>query len=226
MTRNAKPGDPDTDVVAGVATTRVRLNSENKPICGAPKRGGGECQMGAGYGTDHPGFGTCKFHGGTMPSNSVGAARQEALDYVDKMKQLGIVGPEVSPDEALMQEVARAQAAVEFFDGEVKRLTEDEDVDTSSARFTKIVWHWNEQRRILTTVSSLVVKAGLAKRHVEIQEMQAAAVLTAVLGVISSPELSLEPEQIDFAKRRIAMDLRNLAMGQEQREVMEAAARG
>ena len=38
----------------------------NKPLCGAKrtKRGGTPCKHPAGYGTDHPGQGACKFHGG------------------------------------------------------------------------------------------------------------------------------------------------------------------
>jgi hypothetical protein len=41
-----------------------------RPLCGAkkkPQQGGGTCKAGAGKGTDHPGVGRCKHHGGRTP---------------------------------------------------------------------------------------------------------------------------------------------------------------
>lgn len=35
--------------------------------CGAKTRGGGLCRKGSGWGTDHPGQGRCKLHGGATP---------------------------------------------------------------------------------------------------------------------------------------------------------------
>ncbi|NLA83026.1 MAG: hypothetical protein GX854_00550 [Clostridiales bacterium] len=41
---------------------------KNYPICGAKTKGSGEpCQRPAGWGTDHPGVGKCKLHGGASP---------------------------------------------------------------------------------------------------------------------------------------------------------------
>lgn len=209
--------------IAGTVTYRVPLNSEGKPICGAQTRSGKPCQQAAGYGTDHVGFGTCKHHAGSMPSGKVGAARQEAIAYVDELKALGKIGPEVSPDDALMQEVARSQYAVEYMDDVVKEMTEGENPeDPASPRFTKIMWQWNEQRRLLANVSRLVVQAGIARRSVEIQEMQATAVLAAVLATIESPELSLDPEKVDLAKRMVAGKLRELTSPEQRLELAGA----
>lgn len=205
--------------IAGTKTYRVPLNSAGNPICGAMNRSGKPCQQAAGYGTDHPGFGQCKHHTGSMPSGLTHAARQEALEYVEELRLLGKIGPEISPDDALMQEVARSQSAVEYFDVVVKEMTADENVDPSSARFTKIMWQWNEQRRLLANVARLVVQAGIAKRSVEIQEMQATAVLAAVLATIQSPELSLDPEKVDLAKRMVAEKLRDLTSPEQRLEL-------
>lgn len=46
--------------------------------CGATTRDGGTCKLKAGQGTDHPGYGTCKFHGGNTRSHKVAAAREAA----------------------------------------------------------------------------------------------------------------------------------------------------
>ena len=47
--------------------------------CGASTREGGRCQHEAGWGTDHPGWGRCKFHGGNSRNGRLHAARLEAL---------------------------------------------------------------------------------------------------------------------------------------------------
>ena len=50
------------------------------PHCGATlKSGNGSCGHQAGWGTDHPGFGNCKLHGGATPTGKKHAAsvRQE-----------------------------------------------------------------------------------------------------------------------------------------------------
>lgn len=218
--RPPKPGDIK---VAGMATGKVPLNKEGKPICGATKRNGNACHMAAGQGTDHPGFGTCKFHAGAMPANKSMAARQEVAAYVQEKKLLGEIAPDADPDLVMMEEVARSQRAVEYFDGVVKEMTEDENVDPAGARFQKVVWHWNEQRRLLANVSRLVVQAGIAKRSIEIQEMQASAVLAAILGVISSPELGIDPEKQDLSKRMIAQKLRELTTMEEERIELDRA---
>lgn len=55
--------DPPLRTPAVRGTTRKER--EKLPICGAETRGGKQCQNPAGKGTDHPGEGRCKFHGGT-----------------------------------------------------------------------------------------------------------------------------------------------------------------
>lgn len=46
--------------------------------CGAAKKqSAGTCTQAAGWGTDHPGFGRCKLHGGCTPTGSKAAAEQE-----------------------------------------------------------------------------------------------------------------------------------------------------
>jgi hypothetical protein len=60
------------------------------PRCGAIKRQGeGECQQPAGWGTDHPGTGRCKLHGGASPSGP------ESARYVH-----GLYSADMPPEEA------------------------------------------------------------------------------------------------------------------------------
>lgn len=47
-------------------------------FCAAKKKQGeGSCTRGAGWGTDHPGSGRCKLHGGRTPSGRAAAAKQQ-----------------------------------------------------------------------------------------------------------------------------------------------------
>lgn len=49
---------------------KAKAKAKEQPLCGAQKkasRGGGTCQVHAGRGTDHPGFGRCRHHGGCAP---------------------------------------------------------------------------------------------------------------------------------------------------------------
>jgi hypothetical protein len=50
---------------------------DNKKKCGAKKKSGGTCGRPAGWGTDHPGTGRCKLHGGasTGPKTEEGKKR-------------------------------------------------------------------------------------------------------------------------------------------------------
>src|SRR5215208_1617092 len=64
--------------------------------CGA-NRGEGRprCRMPAGWGTDHVGYGQCKYHGGRMRSNRVASAKAE-LAAVTGSQFMGLA-LEVSP---------------------------------------------------------------------------------------------------------------------------------
>lgn len=68
------------------------------------------CHRGAGYGTDHPGYGHCKSHYGGTPSSSRSAARQEARDL---MRTYG-VPVEIDPEDALREEIHRTVGHVRW----------------------------------------------------------------------------------------------------------------
>lgn len=66
------------------------------PRCGAKKRQGeGSCTQVAGWGTDHPGTGRCKLHGGSTRTQTVSAERQ--LVEADARRLFEKVAPEIVP---------------------------------------------------------------------------------------------------------------------------------
>jgi hypothetical protein len=59
----------------------VPLTSEERstyPLCGAKKKNGDACRAFSGQGTDHPGVGRCKFHGGSTRTHKQHAIVTEA----------------------------------------------------------------------------------------------------------------------------------------------------
>lgn len=81
------------------------------------------CQRKAGYGTDHAGYGYCKFHGGNTPAGKKAGAkamgreiidqqRREALSFGDRNDPIN----NLSPEEALLEEVRRSVALVRWLE--------------------------------------------------------------------------------------------------------------
>src|ERR1700723_564286 len=86
--------------------------------CGAKTRNGGVCKLPAGHGTDHPGIGRCKLHGGSTPTHE-GAASMEIARR--ECAALG-VPIDTTPDVALMDEVREACGNVAFYRQLVQEL--------------------------------------------------------------------------------------------------------
>lgn len=111
------------------------LHAQPKRKCGArtraAKREGRPCQQAAGWGTDHPGYGRCKLHGGRTPSGRNAARR--AMAAKDDRRVL-VIGPDdrrfikalivfvlrrLELSDEQMEEGAAAVARVLTFPGEV-----------------------------------------------------------------------------------------------------------
>lgn len=83
------------------------------------------CQNKKGQATDHPGFGYCKFHGGSTPAGEKSAARNYGREWIQRQKtqeelqaQFGgsHLSITLSPEEALLEEVRRSVAMVRFLE--------------------------------------------------------------------------------------------------------------
>ena len=84
--------------------------------CGArTKRSGEPCGHRAGWGTDHPGFGRCKLHGGCSPSGRAAAQRQMAAAAVQRFA----LAVDVDPHEALLQDIQRTAGIVAYCERQI-----------------------------------------------------------------------------------------------------------
>lgn len=66
---------------------RGPYNPASTPCCGAKNRAGKPCKRPAGWGTDHPGTGRCKLHGGLTPAPVGRYASVERPRIKDLMRQ-------------------------------------------------------------------------------------------------------------------------------------------
>lgn len=154
--------------------------------CGAKKRGSeGFCGLRAGWGTDHPGVGRCKLHGG-----STGAHRRNA-QLVRARRDVEAWGgrEDVSPPEALLDLVRSKAAEVAYWEERVAGLS---DVERAGVMVHRVeerglsdvvvrqagthVWLvlLHEAQDQLAQYAAAAIRAGADRALVEFASMQAA----------------------------------------------------
>jgi hypothetical protein len=108
--------------------------------CGhARGENGAPCRKQAGAGTDHVGWGHCKYHGGASPNGRAYAARLRAEALVAErrlaMTFYRVDLPDISPEAALLEEVRRSAGIVRWLQMMIEQWRMDpEDVDAEWAR--------------------------------------------------------------------------------------------
>lgn len=178
-------------------------------ICGADKKDHTPCKLPAGYGTDHPGFGHCRFHYGNTYSGKVAAAKVELAEVADRVGMTNARAG-VTAEQIVMEELSRSAGAVAYFDAMVAQI-EPDMLDSPQA--STLMAHWNTQRGMLANLSMAMIKAGLEERAVRVAEGQATALVAAVMAVLTDEGLGLAPEQVQAGRRLMADRLRALGAG-------------
>lgn len=179
-------------------------------------RGGGPCRSRAGAGTDHPGYGNCKFHGGTSRNGQRHAQRAHAEEAV-RVYGLPVV---TTPEQALLDEVHRTAGHVAWLreriadldpDALTWGLTKREKVGASEFTGTNsveaaAVHVWLElylrERRHLVDVCAKAITAGIAERQVRLAEAQGQLMAQALIAILDGLALTEEqrekvPELVD-----------------------------
>lgn len=88
------------------------------------------CSHPAGYGTDHFGFGYCKFHGGNTPAGRKAGARAMGREIIAHQKaKFGGSADDINitAEEALLEEVRRSVAMVRWLEERIGMWEIDED---------------------------------------------------------------------------------------------------
>lgn len=183
--------------------------------CGGRKRGegGGTCQLPAGWGTSHPGIGSCKLHGGGTRNHAKHALKIQAQRDVTAFGgRLDISAPE-----ALIELVQTKAAEVAYWDQRVQTLSDDQragmleakteqgfgpqgpvDTTTRQAGPHVFVVMLHQAQDQLASYSAAAIRAGVDKALVEVATLQAAWLIPAILRTInlSRADLATDPQDV------------------------------
>lgn len=186
-----------------MATTPEQRNRH--AMCGAKKRNGETCRAYAGQGTDHPGTGACKFHGGATRNHGKSAVKQE---LTRRMVTLGAPIEDVTAVSALLSELYASTGHVEWLRQEIATMSKG---DLGTVEGLALVRLYDTERDRKTRIAKLCSEAGVDEATVRVAEVQ-----VTILG--SALQRACDIAGVDEAmKRRIGAALRDeLAAAQAQ----------
>lgn len=214
--------------------------------CGAERRpnsfrGPGPCCLPRGWGTDHPGFGHCKFHSGNTPSGQVAAVKEMMF------KDMQVLGTPIAvdPHEGVLQEIHRTAGHIEWIRLMLAAIGTDpladhaEDVEELTGfipegarnalmQFSEkgkdlSVWMqlYQSERTHFVRTCKMAVDMGCAERAVQVAEDQGKAVALVIMRVINHPDLALTNAQKVKVPEIVRTELMALS---ENSKVLEASA--
>jgi uncharacterized coiled-coil protein SlyX len=155
-------------------------------LCGAKTRTGGTCRKFAGEGTDHPGIGVCKYHGGSTRSHRTRAVELEAKQ---RMVKLGEPMDNARPHQVLLGLLRASAGHVAWLHEEVGTLG-----DLSAHESRVLLRLYDEERDRLTRIAKSCSEAGVEESHIAFQQAQATTLVQAV--VTSAREIGLDRDQL------------------------------
>lgn len=229
-----------------LAINLMRSPSEKlqpRTTCGARKKGqpsteGEGCSHPAGWGTAHAGFGYCKYHGGNTQAGNKSAAREWGRLLISNTKFGGDLKdiPDITAEEALLEEVRRSVAMVRWLEERIGSFSlDDNNVDigqlpslvSESSRGTPgstDVQAWmmlyREERSHMVRAAKTAIDAGIAERMVRIAEEQGRTLASAIRAVLDA--LNLSPTQAALVPSVVPRILREVS--QKQPLVLEAGS--
>lgn len=180
-------------------------NGKRYKTCGSRKKKGrpGVCLRPAGWGTDHPGYGKCKLHGGKTPNGTKAAAEEMAT-----LAAVSYGAPiTVEPHQALLEELYRTAGHVAWLQLQVQELDPEDDMvgpvgaegqsgpegAYMNPKHEPSVWvrMYQAERKHLTEVAKACIAVGIAEwqvRLVEEQTKQMAVLLESIIGDLGLTE--------------------------------------
>lgn len=184
--------------------------------CPATKQNGEQCKHPKGMGTDHPGWGCCKFHGGSTRAHKT-AVRKEQV--AARMVAFG-TPIDVEPGQALLGEVRRSAGIVSWLEAVIAEFSQIplEDLRTNARDILQTmgdqgreigVWvkMYQEERRMLRAAATEALRANIAERHIQLAEEQGRLVAHVIQAVLGDPALGLPAEVRNAARPVIAKHL-------------------
>jgi hypothetical protein len=157
-------------------------------VCGAKKKGGGNCTLAAGWGTNHLGIGACKLHGGSMPNHVKSAVKQEAKVFFGTPM-------EINPLDALMWMIRMTAGEIQWLSEQMAEVQEADWIETGI--MGKQFHIYARERRLrqdsLARYSAQAISLGIAERAIKMAETYADLLARLIQGILG--DLDLTPEQ-------------------------------
>lgn len=169
--------------------------------CGANTSAGTPCRRPAGWGTDHPGAGRCKWHGGATRSHRQSAALVlEERQANDILARLDHPEPIEHPVIELLELAARIKAWEEVLRGRLADLrnlevTDSFGVERERARVVVYERALDRCLRVLVTMTKL----DLHTRSLDLKREQAGEVMQLVVSSLHA--LGLGQHEADFRNK-------------------------
>lgn len=224
-----QPGDESDCETPKPRPTNPDTNTIKSPKCGQPRSGKGTSGVGvcghpAGWGTEHPGEGPCKLHGGNnatyLKQLATRRAKQNALQEIDHHMQVYGKPIMIGPHEALLMEVQRTAGHVSWLYEKIQEVGSQHGVDEAMQQWTLMgikpsfwVDLYIEERKHLVNVSRAAISAGVAERQVALAEEQGKLLAMAIRAILWDDELGLTPAQRTVAPLIIRRHLLSLPVG-------------
>lgn len=175
----------------------------------------GFCALPAGFGTNHPGSGHCKFHTGNTPAGVIHAVKERLF------RDLPTLGSprDIDPHSAILEEVHRTAGHVEWLrlviasmgvepDADFAGQIEDETGVTPQGRQKALtqytekgidlsVWMniYQSERQMLIQACKAAVQMGCAERQVRVAEDQGRLLAMVIKKIFADPELGMTNKQ-------------------------------
>jgi hypothetical protein len=154
-------------------------------LCGARKKDGSLCRAFAGQGTDHSGWGRCRYHLGNSPSHNKHAAVAKAKQ---RIIESGIGTPiDITPGGALLMAVRLSAGHLAF----IKAALEQEN--TAGFDRETMLSQYAAERDRLVRAAAAAHASGIAEQQIRIAS-EYGSQLAAVLRTIFE-EIGLSPDQ-------------------------------
>lgn len=159
--------------------------------CGCMTKSGRRCLLYAGMGTDHPGFGPCKHHGGHLPSVRGKLIKDEAI--------LMGAPKEINALDALIWCIKITAGEVEFCTVQMQLLEKDEWFESTIVGKQLHIWAKERQRAVdrLAKFAKDALALGIADRAVRLAEQYGASIARYTKGLLD--DLELTPDQVKKA---------------------------
>jgi hypothetical protein len=167
--------------------------------CGAKRAPGPEgvnkgkrCMQKAGSGTDHPGIGYCRLHGGNVPTQKLNAAKQEAI--------LMGAPKAINPLDAIVWCIHITAGEVEFCTEQLEQLEQGDWTEHTVIGKQINIWAKERQNAVsrLMKFSATAVQIGLSERAIRIAEQYGHSIARYTRGLLAEldPHISEEGKKL------------------------------